>query len=251
LPPAIGDKNQLELAVLNLSLNARDAMPDGGMLTIRTALAEDSTSLLISVEDIGNGMPPEVIARAFDPFFTTKPTGKGTGLGLSQVYGIVRQAGGDVSIDSNIGKGTRVTLSLPRAADGVIVEKHNEATLVRSLKSERLLLVDDDADVRDIVCRVLVELGYEVREAGDGREALAALADFNPDLLMVDFAMPHMNGAQVVSAARARNADLKFLFLSGHAESALVESAVGDAPLLRKPFLPAELATAVRRALAS
>jgi signal transduction histidine kinase len=249
LPLAIGDTNQLELAVLNLSLNARDAMPDGGTLTISTALSEDAKSVLVSVTDTGTGMPPEVVARAFDPFFTTKPTGKGTGLGLSQVYGIVRQAGGEVTIDSKVGKGTKVTLHLPRAAEAVVATKTIDAKAARSLKAEKLLLVDDDADVRDIVCRVLVELGYDVRETCGGQEALAALSDFNPDLLVVDFAMPNMNGAELVSAARARNTNLKILFLSGHAESSALESAVGNAPLLRKPFRPAELATAVRSAL--
>ena len=114
----MADTNQLELAILNLSLNARDAMPDGGTLTISTALsADDAKAVLVAVADTGTGMSPEVVARAFDPFFTTKPTGKGTGLGLSQVYGIVRQAGGEVTIDSKVGKGTTVTLRLPRAAE--------------------------------------------------------------------------------------------------------------------------------------
>jgi PAS domain S-box-containing protein len=252
LPPAVADTNQLELAILNLSLNARDAMPDGGILTITTALsADDAKSIVVSVADTGTGMEPEVIARAFDPFFTTKPTGKGTGLGLSQVYGIVRQAGGEVLIDSKVGKGTTVTLRLPRAAGDDARQKNTDEAPPRSAKSEKLLLVDDDADVRDIVARVLGELGYTVREAGGGQEALATLADFSPDLLIVDFAMPNMNGAELVTTARKRNPGLKVLFLSGYAESAVLESAVGNAPLLRKPFRPAELATAVRTALDS
>ncbi|HEX3938872.1 MAG TPA: response regulator [Xanthobacteraceae bacterium] len=252
LPPAVADTNQLELAVLNLSLNARDAMPDGGSLAIKTALsADDAKSIVVSVADTGTGMEPEVIARAFDPFFTTKPTGKGTGLGLSQVYGIVRQAGGEVLIDSKVGKGTIVTLRLPRAAGDGARQKNADEAPSRSANSEQLLLVDDDPDVRDIVCRVLTELGYAVREAGGGQEALAALADFSPDLLIVDFAMPNMNGAELVTTARKRNSDLKVLFLSGYAETAVLESAVGNAPLLRKPFRPAELATAVRTALDS
>ena len=123
LPPALGDTNQLELAILNLSLNARDAMPSGGAVTIETALASDGKSIVISVADTGAGMPPHVVTRAMDPFFTTKPPGKGTGLGLSQVYGIVRQAGGDVTIDSKLGVGTKVTLNLPRAAAERIVQK--------------------------------------------------------------------------------------------------------------------------------
>jgi signal transduction histidine kinase/DNA-binding response OmpR family regulator len=252
LPAAVGDANQLELAILNLSLNARDAMPDGGTLKIATAKAPtDAKSLSLSVTDTGAGMPPDVIARAFDPFFTTKPTGKGTGLGLSQVYGIVRASGGDVSIESKVGRGTKITLSLPIASQGITAEIHDDAAAARAKKDEKLLLVDDDADVRDIVSHVLAELGYQVREAGSGREALAVLADFDPDLLLVDFAMPHMNGAEVVTAARSRNANLKILFLSGYADTAVLESAVGKAPLLHKPFRPAELAAAVRTTLDS
>jgi signal transduction histidine kinase len=249
LPPALADANQLELAILNLSLNARDAMPDGGALEIATALSPDAKSVLVSVADTGTGMSPEVLARAFDPFFTTKPTGKGTGLGLSQVYGIVQQAGGEVTIDSKLGRGTKVTLHLARASSDAVTEKRSDMSAARARRSEKLLLVDDDPDVRDIVSHVLSELGYTVREAADGEEALATLADFKPDLLIVDFAMPNMNGAEVVTAARNRNASLKILFLSGYAESAVLEKAVGDALLLRKPFRPAELAAVVRGAL--
>jgi signal transduction histidine kinase len=250
LPPARADANQLELALLNLSLNARDAMPDGGTLTISTALSNNETdSVIVCVGDTGAGMPPEVIARAFDPFFTTKPTGKGTGLGLSQVYGIIHQAGGEVTIDSKVGHGTKVTLRMPRALRNVTKEKPDDPAVMRATKGEKLLLVDDDADVRDIVRTVLCELGYDVREAGGGQEALAALANFNPDLLIVDFAMPSMNGAEVVTTARSQNAALKILFLSGYADSAILESAVGEALLLRKPFRPGELAAAVRSAL--
>ena len=250
LPPALADANQLELAMLNLSLNARDAMPDGGTLTISTAVSNNAAGpVLVSVTDTGTGMPPETVARAFDPFFTTKPTGKGTGLGLSQVYGIVRQAGGEVTIDSKVGRGTKVTLHLHRAAQNVTKEKPNDTAATLAAKGEKLLLVDDDSDVRDIVRTVLSELGYTVREASGGQEALVTLSDFNPDLLIVDFAMPNMNGAEVVTTARSRNAQLKILFLSGYADSAILESAVGEALLLRKPFRPSELAAAVRSAL--
>ena len=252
LPPATADVNQLELAILNLSINARDAMPDGGTLTITTAIApDDPSSILLAVADTGCGMPPEVVARAFDPFFTTKPTGKGTGLGLSQVYGIVRQAGGDVAIESKVGKGTTVTLRLPRAAHGSLHENRADTAFAKSLTAEKLLLVDDDADVREIVGRVLLELGYDVRQVASGEAALATFDEFSPDLLVVDFAMPGMNGAEVVMAARQRNAGLKILFLSGFADSEVLETAVGATPLLRKPFRPSELAAAVRSALDS
>jgi CheY-like chemotaxis protein/anti-sigma regulatory factor (Ser/Thr protein kinase) len=250
LPPALADANQLELALLNLSLNARDAMPDGGKLTISTAVSNNEAGrVLVSVTDTGTGMAPETVARAFDPFFTTKPTGKGTGLGLSQVYGIVRQAGGEVTIDSKMGRGTKVTLHLHRAVEDATKERPGDAAMTRAANGEKLLLVDDDADVRAIVRTVLSELGYTVREASGGQEALVTLSDFHPDLLIVDFAMPNMNGAEVVTTARSRNAQLKILFLSGYADSAILESAVGEALLLRKPFRPSELAAAVRSAL--
>jgi signal transduction histidine kinase/DNA-binding response OmpR family regulator len=250
LPAATADANQLELAILNLSLNARDAMPDGGTLTIATSRSSGNAKLItVSVTDTGEGMSPEVTARAFDPFFTTKPTGKGTGLGLSQVYGIVRQAGGEVTIDSKVGQGTKVTLSLPVASEHIVAERSYNAAAAVATRHEKLLLVDDDSDVRDIVGRVLEELGYEVRQVSSGHEALATLLGFNPDLLIVDFAMPNMNGAEIVTAARARNAGLKILFVSGYADSSILESAVGNAPLLRKPFRPSELAAAVRTTL--
>ncbi len=248
LQPATADANQLELAILNLSLNSRDAMPDGGRLLITTAPGKSDT-ILISVADTGTGMPPAVAARAFDPFFTTKPTGKGTGLGLSQVFGIVRQSGGDVTIKTAVAKGTTITIELPRAIGRLIPEKSAESAATSSGKSEKLLLVDDDPDVRQIVVRVLLDLGYDVREASNGEAALAALTEFEPDLLLIDFAMPGMNGAEVVAAARRANHHLKVLFLSGYANSAALEGAVGAAPLLRKPFRPAELAAAVQSAL--
>src|SRR5262249_24416035 len=214
LPAAMADANQLELAILNLSLNARDAMPDGGTLTIETALdANRENNVAILVSDTGTGMPPEVLARAFDPFFTTKPPGKGTGLGLSQVYGIVRQVGGDVTIESVPGQGTTIRLSLPRTSAGaqsVAGDVHEE----RDRHSEKLLVVDDDPDVREIVTGVLSEIGYDVHQAADGDAALNILVTLNPDLLIVDFAMPGMNGAEIAQAARVRNPALRILFIS-------------------------------------
>ena len=250
LPAATADLTQLELAILNLSLNARDAMPDGGALTISTGLAPgNARAVMIGVTDTGTGMPPDVVARAFDPFFTTKPTGKGTGLGLSQVYGFVRQSGGEVAIESEIGRGTTVRIRLPCAAQDSTPERRIDSAAVRSVAAEKLLLVDDDPDVSEIVARVLSELGYEVRHAANGDAALAALNEFRPDLLLVDFAMPGMNGAEVVVAARRSNPSLKILFLSGFADSEALTTAVGEAPLLHKPFRPIELAAAVRSAL--
>jgi CheY-like chemotaxis protein/anti-sigma regulatory factor (Ser/Thr protein kinase) len=250
LPSAMADPNQLELAILNLAINARDAMPDGGTLTIATALSPaDPNVVTIAVSDTGTGMPPEVAARAFDPFYTTKPAGKGTGLGLSQVYGIAKQSGGDVALKSEIGTGTRVTLHLPRANTNAVSKSPAAQTAAHEGQSEKLLVVDDDADVRGIVTEFLAELGYEVREAAHADDAVAIVADFKPDMIIVDFAMPGINGAETVLAVRERCAGIPTLFISGFADSEVLESAVGTAPLLRKPFLPAELAAAVRSML--
>jgi signal transduction histidine kinase len=250
LPAAMADQSQLELAILNLAINARDAMPDGGVLTITTAARPGNAQpVMVSVSDTGTGMPPEVAARAFDPFFTTKPPGKGTGLGLSQVYGIARQTGGDVSIESEVDKGTTVTLRLPRAADRVVSEHDRESETVRARPGEKLLVVDDDSDVREIVSSFLAELGYQVRDVPQGDAALAIIAELDPDLLVVDFAMPGMNGAEMAQAARQWKSCLPILFLSGFADSTVLEAAVGSAPLLKKPFRPVDLAAAVRAAL--
>jgi signal transduction histidine kinase len=250
LPPALADANQLELAILNLSINARDAMPEGGTLTIRTAHATGSAGgVTVAITDTGVGMPADVVARAFDPFFTTKPPGKGTGLGLSQVYGIARQSGGDVMLASEVGKGTTVTLHLRLAGTAAASDREIATEAAHARHSEKLLIVDDDSDVREIVSSFLSELGYDVKEVSHGEAALAVLDRFDPDLLVIDFAMPGMNGAETAQAIRQRKARLPILFLSGFADSAALEAAVGEAPMLRKPFRPIELAAAVRSAL--
>jgi signal transduction histidine kinase len=249
LPAATADANQLELAILNLSINARDAMPEGGTLAITTALSAEADAVTIEVADTGNGMPPEIAARAFDPFFTTKPTGRGTGLGLSQVYGIVRQAGGDVSLHSEVGRGTTVTLRLPRSVDRAIARHESDPDVLKSRHSEKLLVVDDDPDVREIVSGVLSELGYAVRQTAAPDEGLAMLREFVPDLLILDFAMPGTNGAEMAVLARQLHPGLRMLFLSGFADTGALETAIGTAPLLRKPFRPIELAAAVQLAL--
>ncbi|MET4802639.1 response regulator [Bradyrhizobium sp. LB11.1] len=248
-PSVIADSNQLEVSILNLAINARDAMPDGGTLTITTACNDsDDRRVVLSVTDTGTGMPPEVIARAFDPFFTTKPPGKGTGLGLSQVYGLVRQMGGDVDIKSEIGKGTSVRLLLRRAAPATDVGTDASGS-AESGHAERILVVDDDHDVRGLMTSFLSEIGYAVHEADHGNAALAMQKSVNPQLMIIDFSMPGTNGAEVVKAARAVQPSLPVLFVSGYADSAALEAATGSAPFLRKPFRPAELAAAVRTAL--
>jgi CheY-like chemotaxis protein len=249
LPPAMADANQIELAILNLCINARDAMPSGGTLTIATRHHPELYFVSIRVSDIGIGMPPDVAARAFDPFYSTKPPGKGTGLGLSQVYGIAKQSGGDISLQSEVGSGTTVTLYLPRSETMVKPEEVPSHVSARAHDSERLLIVDDDHDVREIMAAFMSELGYQVRDAEHGQAALQALSDFCPDAVILDFAMPGMNGAEAAVAIRERCPNVPLLFVSGFADSELLEKSVGKAPLLRKPFRPAELATAVRSVL--
>nr|WP_283812741.1 ATP-binding protein [Bradyrhizobium tropiciagri] len=248
LPHALADANQLELAILNLSINARDAMPDGGTLTISTRVDGNSKQrVIVSVADTGTGMPPEVVARAFDPFFTTKPPGKGTGLGLSQVYGIVRQIGGDVTIDTAVGEGTRVSIALPVARAEAKSESVDPSDVSRG--TEAILIVDDDSDVREIMSSVLSDLGYGVRDVASGEEGLKLLNEFYPDLLVLDFGMPGANGAEVAIRARQLIAGLRILFVSGYSDTSAIEEAVGKAMLLRKPFRPAEFAAAVRSLL--
>ena len=248
LPHVLADANQLELAILNLSINARDAMPNGGTLTISAQLdPADTERVIVCVADNGTGMPPEIAARAFDPFFTTKPAGKGTGLGLSQVYGIVRQLGGDVTIDSTPGEGTKINIVLRNAHS--TSGQESAAAPRASRGSETILIVDDDADVREIMSVVLSDLGYKVVEAGDGEAALNILRTDRPDLMVLDFGMPGSNGAEVATSARQVVDDLRILFVSGYSDTSAIERAVGQTLLLHKPFLPAEFAAAVRSSL--
>jgi len=257
--PILADPTQLELAVLNLAINARDAMPEGGRLTIatrpRTIIGDPELDagdyLELAVADTGSGMSPEVIARAFDPFFTTKGVGKGTGLGLSQVYGIARQAGGSVRIESEIGVGSKVILVL-RQVEAVVAPQEIHATATPSAASGDLtvLVIDDDPDVRRFLCASLDGLGYRVVESADGAEGLVLLDAERPDLLLVDFAMPGMNGAEVATAARARRPDLAIIVASGYADTDALDAAIiGPARMLHKPFSLAELAQAVDAAL--
>jgi DNA-binding response OmpR family regulator/two-component sensor histidine kinase len=255
---AMADANQLELAILNLAINARDAMPSGGAVTISTeegeiVAGEGSLAagkyVKISVSDTGSGMSAEVMARAFDPFFTTKPPGKGTGLGLAQVYGIAKQCGGEAHITSKPGAGTTVSIWLQHAVAGMPAATERNEAIAPGHRDGNILLVDDDPDVQALVKELLTDLGYQVRVASHGEGGLGLVGEFDPHLLIVDFAMPGMNGAEMAGVVRRTKPDLPILFLSGYADTSALESAVGNAPLLRKPFRPGELAAAVRDAI--
>ncbi len=261
----VSDLNQLELALLNLAVNARDAMNGSGTLTIRAKRASDVDRSLpagdyvnLSVSDTGSGMTEEVRARAVEPFFTTKPTGQGTGLGLSQVYGVVRESGGTLLIDSEPGRGTTISLILKRASEitaspmtrpGKPLPARAE-TATHENASVRVLVVDDDRLVRRFMSESLRALGFQVTDCADGQSGIDALRSNAFDLLIVDFAMPGMNGAEVARVARGLHPKLKILIVSGYADSLALEAAVGDAPQLRKPFDMAELQTAVKQLLA-
>jgi signal transduction histidine kinase/CheY-like chemotaxis protein len=257
---AVSDANQLELALLNLAVNARDAMPTGGTLTITGRLVEDAQSRLphveLSVADTGSGMTEDVRSRAIEPFFTTKPTGLGTGLGLSQVYGVVRESGGTLAIDSERGRGTTVRLLLPAGTPPVVRtgdESQSPSTVpgARPPEQTRVLIVDDDRLVRRLMTDGLRSLQYQVTAVENGEQALATLDGGERfELLLVDFAMPGMNGAEVARAVQNRQPDIKVLMVSGYADSAVVEAALGNARLLRKPFDVSELGTAVAETLA-
>jgi PAS domain S-box-containing protein len=259
---AICDENQLENAILNLAINARDAMPDGGTLTISTFITTEDDGLdlaagdyvCVCVADSGVGMAPDVLARATEPFFSTKPLGKGTGLGLAQVYGIARQSGGTLRLESEEGAGTRACLLLPSAPEGAAGEVATagpDAAEPVAAAAARILVVDDDEDVREFLADALTSLGHRVATLPDGEAALAALAKEAPDLLLADFAMPGMNGAELACAARRLHPALPIVFVTGFAESDQLEGALGPgAPVLRKPFGVDELAAVVAANLA-
>ena len=247
----MADPTQLEMAVLNLVINARDAMPEGGELTVTTAVRhlEQDTELRrgdyveICVGDTGAGMDEDVAARAFEPFFTTKGVGKGTGLGLSQVYGIACQAGGAVRIDTRPSAGTRVSIYLPVTSVQVSAETQlPELETVHTQAAVTILVVDDDTNLRGVLVETLDALGYRVLEAEDGPSGLAALEANTPDLLMLDFAMPGMNGAEVARIALQRHPALPIVFSTGYADIAAITEVAGSSALvLRKPFRVAEL----------
>lgn len=248
------DANQLELAMLNLLLNSRDAMPAGGTVSIAARLKPlrrgQRAMVQIEVRDTGVGMPRHVLRRATEPFFTTKDSGSGTGLGLAQVYGIVRQSGGTLAIDSEPGNGTVVTLTLPVCDTPPAAPLEAElAAAEEVVPGQRILLCDDDDAVRTFVARVLDDSGYVVESVSDGRSAVQLVRNADVGLLLVDFAMHGMNGADVTAAVRAFRPDLPVLMITGYADTeAMAEQAPGI-PMLRKPFEPEALLDAVRQAI--
>jgi CheY-like chemotaxis protein len=262
--PALADDNQLENAILNLAINARDAMPDGGQLTIETAnikldaafaaAMEDAMAgdyVMIAVSDTGSGMPPDVVEKAFDPFFTTKPIGEGTGLGLSMIYGFVKQSAGHVRIYSEVGKGTTIKIFL-RRAEAELAASPQDSAQVPLGQGETVLVVEDDAAVRLIITDVLEELGYRHLEAPDGITALPILQSAQRvDLLVTDVGLPKMNGRQLAEMARAARPALKVLFVTGYAEKAAVRHGFLEPgmEMLMKPFTLDSLATKVREML--
>jgi len=261
LTPVLADPTQLEVAVLNLAINARDAMPDGGRLTISTRrlrITDDpdlvpGTYVELSISDTGSGMGQDVVARAFDPFFTTKEVGKGTGLGLSMVYGMARQSGGNARIESSPGRGTTVKLYFRRAdRDGEVPASGGKTgdELRRSRGAATVLVIDDDPDVRQFIAAGLEEYGHEVVEAADGSEGIAKFGSTSPDLVIVDYIMPGLSGAEVAEHILATRPDQPILFVSGYNETDAIRRVAPDAHILAKPFRAATLEDSVRAALA-
>jgi PAS domain S-box-containing protein len=257
--PVLADPTQLEVAVLNLAINARDAMPKGGVLKFvtRSVHVDDDPELEsgnyveLCISDTGVGMPEEVASRAFEPFFTTKEIGKGTGLGLSMVYGMARQSGGTARIDTTPGDGTAIKLFF-KAAQGVAEADHaadeEDGELV-AIDAASVLVIDDDPDVRGFVAEALAEEGFDVRHCGDGKTGLKEFAKRRPDLVVLDFVMPEMSGADVAREMLSQAPDQKILFVSGYSETDAIKWIAPDSPLLPKPFRSDALCKAVRSAL--
>ncbi|HEY0424826.1 MAG TPA: response regulator [Rhodopila sp.] len=259
--PAMVDPSQVEAAILNLCLNARDAMPQGGRLTMQTAnvtipagggqnagnkTLASGGYVKICIADNGVGMSPEVKARAFDPFFTTKSSSGGSGLGLSQVHAMVQQAGGSIWIDSTVGEGTCVTLLLPRAmtaSEATAAPTEDPVNLpMHSPAGELVLVVDDDNAVRQVTVEMVRDLGCEVAQASGGEQALALIEKLTPKLILLDYAMPGMNGLQLASALRERGVAAPIALVTGYADLSEADvSAAKLAGLLRKPFTIREL----------
>jgi PAS domain S-box-containing protein len=265
--PTLCDPNQLESALLNLAINARDAMPDGGRLVIATANARfesvtaDTPALspgdyiCIGVSDTGVGMSAEVASRAFDPFFTTKPIGQGTGLGLSMIYGFARQSNGHATIDSKLGQGTSFRLYLPRhRGDAAVAQAAIARTADHAATGETVLVVEDDAVVRGVILEMLTEQGYRTLQAADGPSGLQLLrSGQRVDLLVTDVGLPGMNGRQLADQARETRPGLKVLFITGYADSATISGGFlqPGMEMITKPFDLDHLAQRIRAMVSS
>ena len=252
---ALADRTQIEVMILNLALNARDAMPSGGRLTITTSNLQGVPHALsselapgeyvaVAVTDTGTGMTPDVLSRAFEPFFTTKETGRGTGLGLSQLYGFAKQSGGTARIESAEGQGTTVTIYLPRTN---VVAASAPAQLDRPTKKEKVsvLLVDDDDGVREVCAAMLEDMGCEVTATASGEEALRALEKGGFSLLLTDIAMPAMNGVELARRARNLVPSMPILFATGYADLQAFGEHLSDETVVRKPYRLSELAARI------
>jgi signal transduction histidine kinase/CheY-like chemotaxis protein len=260
--PTLCDPNQLESALLNLAINARDAMPHGGKLVITTDNArldgvgadtpalEPGDYICIGVADSGIGMSAEVAARAFDPFFTTKPIGQGTGLGLSMIYGFARQSNGHATIDSKIGQGTSVKIYLPRHHGDAATEHGSRLMAAEpAATGETVLVVEDEPVVRGVIVEMLGEQGYRTLEAVDGPSGLNILRNGQRiDLLITDVGLPGMNGRQLADQARETRPDLKILFITGYAESVAISDGFlqPGMEMITKPFALENLSRRVR-----
>jgi two-component system cell cycle sensor histidine kinase/response regulator CckA len=250
LPPTVIDPGQLTQVLVNLAVNARDAMPEGGRLTIQATRSEGGVRLVVA--DTGHGMTDETLAKAFDPFFTTKPPGSGTGLGLATVYGVVAQAGGTIGLDSAPARGTRVVIELPCRDEGLLVMPRAEARLPDGGRGETILVVEDDDQVRGIAGRILREHGYHVIEASGGAEALglAAREAGGIDLLLSDVVMPGMGGAELADRLRRAQPGVRVLHMSGYTSGIGGPDPRTVLPeLIEKPFTAAELLRRVRALL--
>ena len=259
--PAIVDPTQIELAVLNLAINARDAMGIGGALSVSTsnvtlnspAAPEEPSAgdyVEICVTDTGSGMTEDVRAKALDPFFTTKDIGKGSGLGLSQVLGFAKQSGGGISISTSIGHGTSVRIYVPRSLESVDQKQETSGlTHLPETSEGRILLVDDDNSVREVTAAMLRESGFDVMEASSGGAAIEMIQHIQPiHLLVIDFAMPGMSGVEAAKLIRVRFPSLPILFITGFADRSL--AGVADTDVVGKPFLNDEFVRKVRLAVA-
>jgi CheY-like chemotaxis protein len=257
--PALADPTQLEVMLLNLAINARDAMTNGGQIVISTTNMDQLPEQLageldageyvcISVSDNGPGMPPDVLAHAFEPFFTTKAHGKGTGLGLAQLYGFAKQSGGAARIKSEIGHGTTVSIYLPRTHEMVTQEALSRGK-GKPVRRAKILVLDDDEDVRTVTRESIKELGHEVVALGDPREALSRLTGESFDLLITDVAMPGMTGVEVARQLRAEGHAIPIVFSSGYADVQSFGEELSDEAVLKKPFRLTDISARIESAL--